>query len=105
MQEKVGLPSRRTTLASVGAAAIALIGFGSGSGSKAATPGARPRGRELSPDEALRLMKEQGIINKDVTWARMEEVSRRLGSGGGNPWIYKWCVIVKNKFVYRDDAL
>ena len=69
------------------------------------TEASRPsRGKELSPDQALQLMKEHGIINRNVTWEKLEEVSRLVGSGGGKPWVYKWCVIVKGKFIYRDDA-
>jgi hypothetical protein len=97
------LPSRRRTLASAGVALLALAGLGSGK-AQALAPKGRRIGRELQPDQALQMLKEHGIINRDVTFERMEAVSRQLGSGGGQPWAYKWCLIVKGKFCYRDDA-
>jgi hypothetical protein len=64
---------------------------------------ARP-GLELAPDQALKLLKDHGIVNKDITWEKLEQVSKRLGSGGGSPWAAKWCFIVKGKNIYQDDA-
>jgi hypothetical protein len=56
-----------------------------------------------SDDEALKLMIEHGIINKGMTWAKIEEISKKIGisTGGSEPG--KWCCIVKGKFIYRDD--
>lgn len=64
---------------------------------------ARP-GIDLAPDQALKLLKDHGIVNKNVTWEKLEEVSRRLGSGGGSPWAARWTFIVKGKHIYQDDA-
>jgi hypothetical protein len=53
--------------------------------------------------EALELLKQHGIINKDMTWDKIEETSKRIGLNQVGDFKEAWNFIVKNKWIYKDD--
>lgn len=67
-------------------------------------------------DEALDLLKSTGIVREDMTWDRMEAISRELGfnktstrmsggsSGSSGGSTRAWTLIVKGKWIWKDDA-
>jgi hypothetical protein len=63
----------------------------------AATP------RPPSDDEALKLMIEHGIITKGMTWEKIDEASKKIGTPKGDNQAGRWSFWVKGKFINRDD--
>jgi ribosome-associated protein YbcJ (S4-like RNA binding protein) len=55
--------------------------------------------------DGLELLVKSKILNEGVTLKQLLEVTKELdstaGTSGGQ---FKWCFIVKGKFMYRDDA-
>jgi hypothetical protein len=53
----------------------------------------------LSKYEALDLLKEHGIVNKDMTWEKIEEISKTLALNNDGPVALAWYFVVKDKMV------
>lgn len=65
--------------------------------------------REAPPttdEEALALLKRNGIVSPNMTWPKMEAIAAKLGLNGSGPEgaANRWTFIVKGKWIYRDDA-
>lgn len=67
------------------------------------TYAATKRKRPANDEEALKLLQENGLIAKDMTWDKIAEISKRIGGTDGAIEAGKWQYIIKDKYVYRGE--
>lgn len=86
--------SRRGMLKRLGLTAAALAALGLTSSKASAQGERRPTDKPPSEKEILLALRKQGITN-------LEQLARAAATGNA---AMSWCIWVKGKFLYKDDA-